>query len=143
MWDRGIRWVLSMQNDDGGWAAFEKNVDNPLLNLLPYGEGLLLDASSVDLTGRTLDFLGNYTSIDKDDQQIKKAIKWLVNHQEDDGSWNCRWGIYYIYGTWTAIIGLMAVGIRPNHPSITRAKKWIEHTQNVDGGWGSHVIVIK
>lgn len=136
VWDRGIHWVLSMQNDDGGWAAFEKNVDNPLLNLLPYGEGLLLDASSVDLTGRTLEFLGNYTSINKDDVQIKKAIKWLIHHQEDDGSWNCRWGIYYIYGTWTAIQGLMAVGMRSNHPSIIRAKKWIEGIQNVDGGWG-------
>lgn len=135
-WDRGLHWVLSMQNDDGGWAAFEKNVDNPLLELLPYGEGLLLDASSADLTGRTLEFLGNYTNLNKDDLLIKNGIKWLLRNQEKEGCWKSRWGIYYIYGTWTAIQGLVAVGVELNHPSVVRARNWIESVQNEDGGWG-------
>lgn len=136
VWDKGVQWILSMQNDDGGWPAFEKNVDNPLLKLLPYGEGLLLDASSPDLTGRTLEFLGNYTNINPDHLQIKKGIKWLINKQETNGSWNSRWGIDYIYGTWAAIQGLQAVGLSSKHPSIILAQKWLENIQNDDGGWG-------
>ena len=34
-WDKGILWVMSMQNRDGGWPAFEKNVDNQLVELAP------------------------------------------------------------------------------------------------------------
>ncbi|MGE8204100.1 squalene--hopene cyclase [Heyndrickxia sp. NPDC080065] len=135
-WNRGIQWILSMQNDDGGWAAFEKNVDNPLIKLLPYGEGLLMDASSPDLTGRTLEFLGSYTNINKDHPQIEKGVKWLLKTQDNNGSWNSRWGIYYIYGTWAAVLGLTSVDIHTTHPSIVRAKNWIKSVQNDDGGWG-------
>ncbi|MDP4157819.1 MAG: prenyltransferase/squalene oxidase repeat-containing protein, partial [Bacillota bacterium] len=44
-WDRGVNWLISMQNNDGGWAAFEKNVDKKVLNLLPIegGKDLLID----------------------------------------------------------------------------------------------------
>lgn len=135
-WNRGIQWILSMQNDDGGWASFERNVDNPLLNFLPYGEGLLMDASSTDLTGRTLEFLGIYTDIRKDHPQIKKAKKWLFARQNKEGSWDSRWGIYFIYGTWTAVLGLLAVNISSDHPAIVRAKNWLTRIQNDDGGWG-------
>lgn len=64
-WSRGVRWVLSMQNSDGGWPAFEKDVDNKLLNLLPIegGQFLLTDPSSADLTGRTLEFFGGHTDL--------------------------------------------------------------------------------
>ena len=59
-WERGILWTLSMQNDDGGWPAFEKNTNSKLLELLPIekAEYILTDPSSADVTGRTLEFLG-------------------------------------------------------------------------------------
>ncbi len=120
-WDKGIRWVMSMQNKDGGWPAFEKNVDNQLLNLLPIegGQFLLTDPSSADLTGRTLEFLGGYTNLPKNHDVMKRGVDWLVHHQEKDGSWYGRWGICYIYGTWAAITGLIASGVSPrksNYP---------------------------
>lgn len=70
-WDRGINWLFSMQNDDGGWAAFEENVDKKILNFIPV-EGakyLLTDPSTADLTGRTLEFYGNFTNLSKIIQQ--------------------------------------------------------------------------
>ncbi len=137
-WDKGILWVMSMQNRDGGWAAFEKNVDNQLLNLLPIegGKFLLTDPSSADLTGRTLEFLGRYTNLAKNHEVLKRGVDWLVHNQEKDGSWYGRWGICYIYGTWAAITGLIASGTHPESPTIQKAVEWLLAIQNPDGGWG-------
>lgn len=136
-WDRGINWLISMQNNDGGWAAFEKNVNKKLLNLLPIegGKDLLIDPSTVDLTGRTLEFFGNYTHLDFHHPMVKRGIRWLLKNQESDGSWVGRWGVY-IYGTWAAVTGMVAVGISQNHPAIQKAVNWLKAIQNQDGGWG-------
>jgi sporulenol synthase len=137
-WSRGINWLLSMQNDDGGWAAFEKNTDTKLFEFLPIekAEFILTDPSCADITGRTLEFFGNYTNLSNDHQSIKKGVKWLVDHQEYDGSWYGRWGICYIYGTWGAVTGLSAVGVPESDESIQKAIQWLQHIQNKDGGWG-------
>ncbi|KGM46119.1 squalene--hopene cyclase [Neobacillus niacini] len=137
-WSRGINWLLSMQNDDGGWAAFEKNTDTKLFEFLPIekAEFILTDPSCADITGRTLEFFGNYTNLSKDHSSIKKGVKWLLNHQEGDGSWYGRWGICYIYGTWGAVTGLSAVGIPGSDESIQKAVDWLYRIQNSDGGWG-------
>jgi sporulenol synthase len=137
-WDRGINWLFSMQNDDGGWPAFEKNVDKKLLNLLPIegGKFLLTDPSSADLTGRTLEFFGVYTNLSKHHPSIKRGVNWLIQHQEKNGSWYGRWGICYIYGTWAAITGLIASGVSSRHHSIQKAINWLNKIQNHDGGWG-------
>lgn len=137
-WDRGINWLLSMQNHDGGWAAFEKNVYHPLLKFIPIQgiEYLLADPSTADLTGRTLEFIGNYTNLYRKHPAIKNGVNWLVKHQEKNGSWFGRWGICYIYGTWAAVTGMVGTGISTNHPSIQKALKWLRGIQNPDGGWG-------
>ncbi|CAH0120836.1 Sporulenol synthase [Paenibacillus sp. CECT 9249] len=137
-WDRGVNWLLSMPNDNGGWAAFEKNTDSKLLEFLPIEKGrfLLTDPSCADLTGRTLEFFGNYTNVPTSHPVIRNAINWLLKNQRKDGSWYGRWGICYIYGTWGAMTGLKAAGISPSHPSMQRAAAWLESIQNSDGGWG-------
>ena len=136
-WDRGVNWLISMQNNDGGWAAFEKNVDKKVLKLLPIegGKDLLIDPSTVDLTGRTLEFFGNYTHLDLHHPMVKRGIRWLLRHQNSDGSWVGRWGVY-IYGTWAAVTGMVAVGVSTNHPAIQKALTWLRKIQNPDGGWG-------
>ncbi|CAH2714196.1 Sporulenol synthase [Neobacillus rhizosphaerae] len=137
-WERGISWTLSMQNDDGGWPAFEKEANSKLVEFLPLekGEFLLVDPSCADITGRTLEFFGNYTNLPKDHPSIKNGVKWLMKDQEKDGSWYGRWGICYLYGTWGAMTGLLAVGVSNSHPSIQKAVGWLREIQNEDGGWG-------
>ncbi|WP_027409037.1 squalene--hopene cyclase [Anoxybacteroides tepidamans] len=137
-WDRGTGWLLSMQNDDGGFAAFEKNVDSRLLRYLPIegAEFLLADPSSADLTGRTLEFLGTFAGLTKDHPAVARAVEWLINHQEKNGSWYGRWGICYVYGTWAAVTGLSAVGVPATHRSMQKAIQWLLSIQNSDGGWG-------
>jgi sporulenol synthase len=137
-WARGIHWLLSMQNRDGGWPAFEKNTNNRLLKFLPIekGEFILTDPTSADLTGRTLEFLGSYTNLGKQHEAIRAAVHWLHKNQEKNGSWYGRWGICYIYGTWAAITGLRAVGILSSDTAIQKGVDWLINIQNEDGGWG-------
>jgi sporulenol synthase len=137
-WERGISWVFSMQNEDGGWPSFERNADTKLIDFLPIekGEFLLSDPSTADLTGRTLEFFGNYTNLSRNHETLKRGVKWLLKNQEKDGSWYGRWGICYLYGTWGAITGLVAVGVPTGHPSLRLAVNWLRRIQNEDGGWG-------
>lgn len=137
-WGLGVSWVLSMQNDDGGWPAFEKNTNSKLLQLLPIekAEYLLVDPSYADLTGRTLEFLGNFTNLAKNYAPIQSGMNWLIRSQEKNGSWYGRWGICYIYGTWGALTGLKAAGALPGNQTIIKAVNWLKEIQNPDGGWG-------
>ncbi len=137
-WDRGVRWLLAMQNKDGGWPAFEPNKTKQILTSFPMdgAEAASIDFSSADLTGRTLEFLGNYAGFTKDHPKIKRAINWLQMEQEINGSWYGRWGICYLYGTWAAVTGMRAVGISKKQSSLIKARKWLIEVQNDDGGWG-------
>ncbi|WP_318246439.1 squalene--hopene cyclase [Rossellomorea aquimaris] len=137
-WDRGIEWVIGMQNRDGGWPAFEKNKTKQILTSFPLdgAEAAAIDPSTPDLTGRTLEFLGSRAGLTGDHPQVKKGVEWLKLMQKEDGSWYGRWGVCYIYGTWAAITGMKAVGVPSSHKQIQRAKTWLESIQQKDGGWG-------
>jgi sporulenol synthase len=137
-WNRGLDWVLSMQNNDGGWAAFEKNTDKKLLKYFPFDAAgrSVIDPSTTDLTGRTLEYLGTGANLLLPHPQLEKGSQWLQRNQEDDGSWYGRWGICYIYGTWAAITGMKAIGMDSNHFSIKKGIDWLLSIQNEDGGWG-------
>jgi sporulenol synthase len=134
---QGIDWVLSMQNSDGGWSAFDKDCSKKWLEKAPFNDmrRALTDPSSADMTGRTLEFLGLHGYTLKDDN-IARAIAWLQHNQENDGSWFGRWGIAYIYGTYAALVGLSEVGVEGHSPMIRLATGWLESIQNTDGGWG-------
>lgn len=137
-WQRGVTWLVSMQNNDGGWSAFEKNTNARWFRFLPYRDGKTVwgDPSTADLTGRALQFLGSMMNLKQDHPVCKKAVQWLIDHQQQDGSWFGRWGICYIYGTWAALTGLASVGIKSDTPTVHRALQWLESIQNQDGGWG-------
>jgi squalene-hopene/tetraprenyl-beta-curcumene cyclase len=42
----------------------------------------------------------------------------------------------YIYGTWSALLGLNAVGVDHKDPVVKKAADWLISAQNPDGGWG-------
>ncbi|WP_199622667.1 squalene--hopene cyclase [Paenibacillus alkalitolerans] len=137
-WNRGLHWLLSMQNADGGWPAFEKNTDKRILTWIPIdgSKSTSIDPSTADLTGRTLEFLGKEAGLTIHHPIVERGVRWLLMNQEKDGSWYGRWGISYVYGTWAAVTGMAAVGVSPYHPSIQKAVRWLLKIQNADGGWG-------
>jgi sporulenol synthase len=137
-WNRGLNWVLSMQNKDGGWPAFEKNTNKEMLTWLAIdgAKSAATDPSEADLTGRTLEYLGNFAGLDSRHQFIQRGTEWLIQHQENNGSWYGRWGVCYIYGTWAALTGLQAVGVPTSHDTLQKGAQWLLSIQNPDGGWG-------
>ncbi|CAM4244027.1 squalene-hopene cyclase [Bacillus manliponensis] len=137
-WDKGIDWVTGLQNKDGGWGAFEKGVTSHLFEHVPLenAKDMMTDPSTADITGRVLEFFGTYAPNKLLDENRNRAIRWLIENQENNGSWYGKWGVCYIYGTWAAITGLRAVHVSPEHPGLQKAIQWLEAIQNRDGGWG-------
>lgn len=137
---RGYNWVMSMQCDDGGWGSYDRNNNLMLLNSIPFADhGALLDPSTSDLTGRLVEMMGDYGH-DVKHRAAKKAINFLKEQQEADGSWFGRWGVNYIYGTSTVLMGLQAIGEDPSQPYIRKAAQWLMSKQNRDGGWGESCL---
>jgi squalene-hopene/tetraprenyl-beta-curcumene cyclase len=134
--ERGLGWFLGMQGQDGGWASFDADNDRLYLNNIPFADhGALLDPSTEDLTGRGLEMLGTF-GYRPDFEPVQRAIQFLRRTQRHDGPWFGRWGVNYIYGTWSVLRGLGAIGEDLGHVNLQRADAWMESCQNADGGWG-------
>jgi len=134
--ERGVGWFLGMQNQDGGWASFDADNNRLYLNNIPFADhGALLDPSTEDLTGRGLELLGTL-GYPRDLEAVDRAVHFIRRSQRHDGPWYGRWGVNYIYGTWSVLRGLGALGIDPRHEYVQRAVRWLMRRQNGDGGWG-------
>jgi len=133
---RGLRWLLSMQCDDGGWGAFDVNNNKTLINKIPFADlESLLDPSTCDLTGRALELLG-LIGFPRSHRIVERAVRFIRQNQEVDGPWYGRWGVNYIYGTCHVLCGLHSVGENMRQPYIRQAVEWLIDHQNADGGWG-------
>jgi len=134
--DRGLKWMLTFQCRDGGWAAFDKDCTKSVLEKVPFADhNAMLDPECPDITARILELLG-HEGYALDHPQVEKAMQYLRNTQEEDGTWYGRWGVNYIYGTWQVLRGLAALEVNMNQPWILRARDWLESVQHEDGGWG-------
>ncbi|MBX9628772.1 MAG: squalene--hopene cyclase [Gemmataceae bacterium] len=133
---RAVNWLLAMQNGDGGWAAFDKDVDNELLTKVPFADhNAMLDPSCPDITARVLEALSHY-GYKAGHPAVDRAVAFVLARQEEDGSWFGRWGVNYVYGTWQVLVGLAAAGFDMTVPPIRRGVRWLKDCQNADGGWG-------
>ncbi|MGE5300089.1 MAG: squalene--hopene cyclase [Acidobacteriota bacterium] len=134
--ERGVRWVLGMQGRDGGWGAFDVDNNMKMLNQLPFGDlEAMIDPSTPDITGRVLELLG-MLGYDMENETVRRAIEFLRETQEEDGTWWGRWGVNYIYGTSIVLSGLRSVGEDMGSVYVRKAVDWIKKSQRPDGGWG-------
>ena len=133
---KATSWLLSMQCQSGGWAAFDIDNEQEILNQVPFADhGAMLDPPSADVSGRVLWLLGQL-DFKKNHPKVKRVINFLKGKQESNGSWWGRWGVNYIYGSWLALTGLASIGEDMSQPYVCRSMKWFEDHQNEDGGWG-------
>jgi squalene-hopene/tetraprenyl-beta-curcumene cyclase len=133
---RGVNWLLAMQNQDGGWAAYDVDINNEVLTKVPFADhNAMLDPSCADITARVLELLGSL-GYRADHPAAARALKYLWRTQEPQGCWYGRWGVNYIYGTWQVLQGLRALQFPMNHPALVTAADWLESVQQHDGGWG-------
>jgi len=134
--ERGLRWMLAMQNRDGGWGAFDRDNDRHFLCYVPFADhNAMIDPSTADLCGRVLEALGKLGRR-LGDPQVDRAVEFVRRTQEADGSWFGRWGVNYIYGTWQVLAGLIAVGVPQDDPAVVAGAKWLLAHQQANGGWG-------
>ena len=139
-WDAAIAratdWVVGMQSQGGGWGAFDADNTHVRLNSIPFADhGALLDPPTADVSGRCLAMMAQLGR-DASDPATREAVDYLLAEQEPNGAWYGRWGVNYVYGTWSALTALNAAGLSPEHPAMRRAADWLRAAQNPDGGWG-------
>lgn len=134
--ERGLAWMLAMQNSDGGWGAFDRNNNRQFLCYVPFADhNAMIDPSTADLTGHVLGALGQLGRR-VGDEAVDRAVAFLRRTQEANGSWFGRWGVNYIYGTGEAMTGLAEVGVAPNDTAMIAGAQWLLSCQHPSGGWG-------
>ena len=130
-------WIAGLQSANGGWGAFDADNDKDYLNHIPFADhGALLDPPTADLTARCVSMMAQLGETIDSSAALRKAVRFLLAEQNEDGSWFGRWGINYIYGTWSALCALHAVGMANENDVMARAARWLKLVQNTDGGWG-------
>jgi squalene-hopene/tetraprenyl-beta-curcumene cyclase len=128
--------MLGMQGKDGGWGSFDADNNLRILNQLPFGDlEAMIDPSTPDLTGRVLECLGLF-GYELSEDKVQQGMDFLKRTQEEDGSWWGRWGVNYINGTWSVLMGLASMGEDLSKPYIGKATAWLKGVQRPDGGWG-------
>src|SRR5215831_13525956 len=138
---RAREWIEGMQSDDGGWAAFDVNNLEYYLNNIPFSDhGALLDPPTEDVTGRCLSMLAQLGETVESSKRVAAAVAYLRRTQHPEGSWYGRWGMNFIYGTWSVLCALNAVGVSHQDPMIRKAADWLMSVQNEDGGWGEDAV---
>ena len=134
---RGREWVEGLQSRDGAWAAFDADNTYHYLNNIPFADhGALLDPPTADVTARCVSMLAQLEAPRGAGSAFERGLKALLAMQEKDGSWFGRWGMNYIYGTWSALSALAAADVDPQSPPVRKAVDWLIAAQNEDGGWG-------
>jgi squalene-hopene/tetraprenyl-beta-curcumene cyclase len=135
--DHGQEWVVGLQSKNGGWAAFDADNEYYYLNQIPFSDhGALLDPPTADVTARCVSMLAQLGARTGESAPLDRGIAYLLKTQEADGSWYGRWGLNYIYGTWSVLCALNAARIDPSSPAMRKAVDWLLAIQNDDGGWG-------
>ena len=134
---RAREWIEGLQSANGGWGAFDSDNDYDYLNYIPFADhGALLDPPTADVTARCLSMLGQLGEVPSGNPVVARGVDYLLRTQEKDGSWFGRWGMNYIYGTWSVLCALNAVQRDPRSAEVQEAVAWLKTIQNKDGGWG-------
>jgi squalene-hopene/tetraprenyl-beta-curcumene cyclase len=130
-------WILGMQSENGAWGAFDADNEYYYLNNIPFADhGALLDPPTEDVTARCVSMLAQIDEAAPNSAPVARAVDYLRRTQMQEGSWYGRWGLNYIYGTWSVLCALNAAGVDHGSPEFRRAVAWLLKIQNADGGWG-------
>src|SRR5260221_664178 len=138
---RGVEWVVGLQSKDGGFAAFDADNLEYYLNSIPFADhGALLDPPTEDVTARCVSMLAQLGETAQTSKAVADGVAYLRRTQLAEGSWYGRWGLNFVYGTWSALSALNAAGVDHQDPVMRKAVDWLLSIQNRDGGWGEDAV---
>lgn len=153
---RGRAFLTSMQNSDGGFSAFVRDLPKrrpgPIMDrgverpsslsgwaaFVKNPPASLGDPSTEDVTARALLGLAR-TGSARNDESVQAALAFLRRFQQPNGSWWGRWVVNYVPSTAYVVSACAALGITRDTPWLERAVQWLLSLQNADGGWGEWV----
>lgn len=144
-----IDWLLSMQNNTGGWASYELNRAPgwiEVLNASMLFENIMVEIAYVECTSATMQGLLEFKKhsdyrLSDIETALDKGAQFIRNKQRSDGSWYGSWGVCFTYGMWFSIEGLIGTGAagfdsdNPD-PAIEKACDFLIGKQREDGSWG-------
>jgi len=135
---RATRWIVGMQDKDGGYGAFDVDNTHYYLNEIPFADhGALLDPPTADVSARCVMLMAKVAQNHAEYlPAFDRCITYLRGEQEKNGSWFGRWGSNYIYGTWSVLMALEQTDIAKSDPLYSKASAWLKSIQRIDGGWG-------
>lgn len=149
--ESALRFVLSRQNDDGGFGTYERRRGASFLEHINPSEmygSCMTERSYLECTASSLRGLGVIRSTHGHRLSaalsaalataIDKGQALLLGTQRSDGSWPGFWGINFTYAIFHVVKALIATGLSPEHPALSRAAEWLLAHQKADGGWGEH-----
>lgn len=142
----GIDILLGMQNDDKGFASYEKRRGPFWLEKLNpsevFGE-IMVDYSYTECSSAVVQCLSSFRKhypayrASEIGECIEGAVEFIKSQQKDDGSWFGSWGVCFTYAIWFALEALACIGETYENSSMVRkACKFLERHQLEDGGWG-------
>jgi squalene-hopene/tetraprenyl-beta-curcumene cyclase len=134
---RAEEWIVGLQSENGAWGAFDADNEFYYLNNIPFADhGALLDPPTEDVTARCVSMLAQFGQTLDKSKAVAAAVDYLKRTQHAEGSWYGRWGMNYVYGTWSVLCALNMAGVDHADPVMRRAAQWLIKIQNEDGGWG-------
>jgi len=145
-----VSYMLSMQNNDGGFATYELTRSYPWLEIINPAEtfgDIVIDYSYVECTSAVIQALAAFKKLYPEHQCkeietcISKATRYIENIQRPDGSWYGSWGVCFTYGTWFGVLGLVEAGkTYQNCSNIRNACEFLLSKQLPSGGWGESYL---
>lgn len=142
--------ILSLQSKNGGFPAWEPQRAYSWIekfNPTEFFEDVLIEKEYVECTSSAVQALALFQKLHPGyrrkeiERSISKAIQFIEDNQNADGSWYGCWGICFTSGTWFAVEGLVACGMKiQNSPTLSKACKFLLSKQLPDGGWGESYI---
>jgi squalene/oxidosqualene cyclase-like protein len=141
-----VRLLLSWQNDDGGWATYEKQRAGAWMERLNPSEvfgDIMVDYSYVECTSACIQALVAAKKLTLSSElrpqlarAIERGVAFLRKAQLPDGSFEGSWAVCFSYGTWFGVSGLLAAGVSRRDPAIAQACAFLLRKQRADGSWG-------
>ena len=142
---QAVNVILTLQNEDGGWATYENNRGFGWYEQLNPSEvfgDIMIDYSYAECSMASLTALCAFCELYPyhRTEEIKYSIQlgrdFFESIQRADGSWYGSWACCFCYGCWFGIEGLIRSGDTPNSPSIKKCCEYLLSKQRENGGWG-------
>jgi squalene cyclase len=137
---KALKWMLTLQNKDGGFGTWENTkglIIGNLINKVANKRGLVMSESVFEHTARIVVCLSTLRETRPEAEiAYKRALKWVHKQQHKNGSFAGTWFIDYMFSTSMAITALATDDSAKSNYAIRKGLSFLSTQQAPDGGFG-------